>query len=131
MFTGSGATVCDIYDSFCDQNETSKSEKADYPESTVNPRRGQEERGEKSSSSTVGTGNNTWENIDSVNVQFFVRENSWDWRELIIVSVLKPFIVLYPISIMSELTIFAVYLGWFCYTVHVSFSRILFPQAVP
>lgn len=109
MFTGSAATVCDIYDSFCDQNETSESEKAENPESTVNPRKGQEERGEKSSGSTVSTGNNTWENIDSVNVQFFVRESSWDWRELIIVSVLKPFIVLYPISIMSELTIFAVY----------------------
>ncbi|XP_044050038.1 dynein axonemal intermediate chain 4-like isoform X2 [Siniperca chuatsi] len=49
------ATLWDIYDSFCDQNETPKSEKADNPESIVNISKGQEKKGEKSSSSTVST----------------------------------------------------------------------------
>lgn len=74
MFSGSVATVCDIYDSVCDQNETSTSEKADYPECTMNIGRGKEKRGETSSSSgsTVDAGYNTSENTNSVNVQFFV-----------------------------------------------------------
>lgn len=80
MFTASIATVSDIYDSFSDQNKTSKSEE-DYSKRTVNPRRGQEMSGEKSnrsSNSTVSTGKNTLENTDSVNVQFFVRSSVWD-----------------------------------------------------
>ncbi|XP_029289365.1 LOW QUALITY PROTEIN: WD repeat-containing protein 78-like [Cottoperca gobio] len=55
---GTTATIWDIFDSFCVQNETPESEKADYLETTVNTSKGQEKIGEKSSSSstTVSTG---------------------------------------------------------------------------
>ncbi|XP_071348649.1 dynein axonemal intermediate chain 4-like isoform X2 [Trachinotus anak] len=52
---GTTATVWDIYDSFCSQNNASESEK-NYPENTLNTSNIQENRQEKSSSSnTTGT----------------------------------------------------------------------------
>lgn len=104
VFTDSVATVSDIYDSLCDQNKTSETEKEDYSQRTVNPRRGQEMSGEscsRSSNSTVSTGKNTWEDIDSVSGQFFVRASVWDCEELIIVSVLMPVIIWYPICFLK------------------------------
>ncbi|KAK1887985.1 WD repeat-containing protein 78 [Dissostichus eleginoides] len=53
---GTMASIWDIYDSFCIQNETQKKEKADNTETAVNTTKGQEKRSEKSSSSTVCTG---------------------------------------------------------------------------
>ncbi|XP_039989507.1 dynein intermediate chain 4, axonemal-like [Xiphias gladius] len=57
---GTTATVWDIYDSFCNQNETAENEEVNYPESTLSTSKIQEKRGGKSSSSssssTVGTG---------------------------------------------------------------------------
>ncbi len=99
--TGTIATIWDIYDSFCDQNETPENEKADYPESTVNTSKGQEKTREKSSSSssTVGTGNNTWENSPLSQQVLWTGEV----LQLTSMSVLKPFTVLYPIySIYSD-----------------------------
>ncbi|KAI4825554.1 hypothetical protein KUCAC02_021234 [Chaenocephalus aceratus] len=53
---GTMASIWDIYDSFCVQNETQKKEKADNIETAVNTIKGHEKRSEKSSSSTVCTG---------------------------------------------------------------------------
>ncbi|XP_034540734.1 WD repeat-containing protein 78 [Notolabrus celidotus] len=54
---GTMATVWDIYDSFCDKEDTTEDEAADFPESVVNTSNGQERKDEKSSScSTVATG---------------------------------------------------------------------------
>lgn len=63
MYTGTVATVWDIYDSFCSQNERPASVKVSYPlPSTVDTSKGQEKRGEKSSGcSSISTGNSTWE----------------------------------------------------------------------
>lgn len=76
MFTGTMATVWDIYDSFCDQNKTLENEKTDYPDGTVKTSKCPE-----SSNSTVGTGNSTWDNTDSIHVQCSVL-GTWDWRRL-------------------------------------------------
>lgn len=78
MFTGTSASIWNIYDSFCDQSETPESEKAaGYPESTVNTSKGQEKRGQQSNSSdTISnsyTGNTTWLCWYSL---------LWDWRGL-------------------------------------------------
>ena len=59
------ASIWDIYDSYCVQNETQINEKADNTETAVNTFKGQEKRSEKSSSSTVCTGNKASENVDN------------------------------------------------------------------
>ncbi|XP_068579502.1 dynein axonemal intermediate chain 4-like [Cebidichthys violaceus] len=55
---GAVSSVWDIYDSFCNQNKTPASgEKAVHPETTMNTSKGQEKRGQQSSScSTLSTG---------------------------------------------------------------------------
>ncbi|CAJ1056058.1 WD repeat-containing protein 78 [Xyrichtys novacula] len=64
---GTMATTWEIYNSFCDKNETAESEGADFLESAVNTSSDQERKDDKSSSScTTTTGTNIWENTDSV-----------------------------------------------------------------
>ncbi|XP_073327947.1 dynein axonemal intermediate chain 4-like [Pagrus major] len=52
---GMTATTWDIYDSFCDQNESPDTDKDDYTDSTVGTSKGQEKSGEKSRSSSSYT----------------------------------------------------------------------------
>lgn len=62
MSTGTSATVWDIYDSFCNLCEKPASVNGNYPQSTtVTISKGQEKRGEKSSSygSSISNGNST------------------------------------------------------------------------